>query len=72
MVRQLDFFTTKKIEASINEPACDIIQRAGVITVMEGKCVFWLYDGKKVGRPPVNKWEEMISEHFGIEIKYID
>lgn len=63
----------KTVEASRDEPAQDIIDRAGIETVHNDWApTQWIYEGKAIKRPLVNRWEEVALEEFGIEIKYID
>lgn len=65
----------KTVKASEEEPACDIIERAGIQVIdlgVNNNTVFFEYEGKRIVRPPVNRWEEVVLEQFGINIEYAE
>lgn len=65
----------KIIKASVEEIANDIIARAGIEVIdlgVNNSTVFFEYEGKRIVRPPVNRWEDVVFEQFGIKIEYVD
>lgn len=65
----------KTVTASEEEPACDIIERAGIEVIdlgVNNSTVFFEYEGKRIVRPPIHRWEEVVFEQFGIKIEYED
>lgn len=65
----------KTIQASQEEIANDIIERAGIEVIdlgVNNSTVFFEYEGKRIVRPPVYRWEEVVFEQFGIKIEYAE
>lgn len=61
----------KTVYGTHDEPANAIIERAGIETVHNDWApTQWIYAGKAIKRPFVNRWEEVVKEEFGIEIVY--
>jgi hypothetical protein len=63
----------KIVKASHDEPANAIIERAGIETVHHDLApTQWIYEGKVIQRPLVNRWEAVALEEFGIKVEYTD
>lgn len=66
-------FGEKVVQGSRKEPANAIIERAGIETVNHDWApTQWIYEGKAIKRPIVNRLEAVAFEEFGIKIEYID
>lgn len=61
----------KTVYGTQDEPAQAIIDRAGIQTVHHDWApTQWIYEGKVIQRPIINRWEAVALEEFGIRIVY--